>query len=308
MNKITYIILILILQFQIVLSQDKCECCTYNSIDNKDLFQEFFSPDSIRVHGIQEAIIYTTEKYDNIANNYLQTKFTFNKQGFVVYRKWYNRGGKPHSLYKYNRNENNQITKITFSYLDSNEVISDFMPPEITDYYYGANNQLIKIKERDYLGNIKDDSISHYTLFEYDKNDKISRVLRHNYWEGSKDSKHSYFDERISFLTDFYSKSETYNDNKLWLKTETKYNEFGRKIFEEDFNVMLNSLAFTSNYLYDDNHKLILYKVQSGNGAGTECEDGGNFQETYSYNALGLLEKILHQYDNVNCVMKIEYK
>ncbi len=307
MDKILCSLVILAIQFNFVMSQEKCECCTYNSLDIHEKFQEFFSPDSIRLYKINEAVIHTTEKFSDTVNNYLEAKFDFNKQGFVISRKWYNRGGKPHSIYTYDRNEKNQIIKISFSYLDSNEMISDFMPPEITDYYYDVKGRLIKIKERNYKGQIDEDSLSDFEVHEYDNSGRLSRVLRHYYWPGNVDSKHTNYDERISYDADQNLESLTYNDNKPWLKCRIKNDDFGKKILEEYFNVNSNSLSSVVQYEYDIHKRPISIKTQSGEGSFTECNDGGDFQETYSYNNIGLLFKIFHQFDNVSCTMNIEF-
>ncbi len=250
MNKTIFLILGLFVFFiKVNYSQEKCVCCTYNSIDNYDLFEEFFNPDKIVENGITNSTVFTTEKFGDTINNYLQAKFTFNEKGYVTDRKWYNRGGKAHSIYEYKRNQLNQITKITFTYLDSNEVKSDFMKPEVKDYYYDSNNKLIKIKERDYNGKIQEDSISHYTKYEY-KNGKKSRILRHYYWDGSVNAEHNYYDRNISYKSKFESYSEMLLDNELWLKIKENYNENGKVIFEETYNVKAESEADTEEYEY----------------------------------------------------------
>ena len=81
MNITIFLVLTTILfPFKASYSQDKCACCTYNSIDDIALFDEFFSPETINKNGITYAIVYTTEQFGDTIHNYLQAKFTFNKK------------------------------------------------------------------------------------------------------------------------------------------------------------------------------------------------------------------------------------
>jgi hypothetical protein len=302
-------ILIVIIFHEILFSQEKCECCTYNSIDKVELYADFFAPNLISSANIRQATIYTTEKINDTKKRYLQTKFEFNKQGYVIKRKWYIMGGKPQSMYSYDRNEKNEITTVTFSYLDRNEKKIDFMSPEVTDYHYSNNGKLIKTKQRGNNGEVLADSMTNYESFKYDVNGKMIKNIRHLYWEGFESgSKHVYNKTHLEYVNEYERSSKIYIDDELFLTSTTKFNNQGNKTFQEDFNVKMNSLASSTIYNYDEKNNLSFIKVRSGEGAGTECEDGGNFQETYFYDERGLVKIIIHEFENVECKMEVEFK
>lgn len=308
MSKRVFLILGLVLFLtKVNFSQEKCECCTYNSIDNIDLFEDFFNPQRIVEKGISKAIISTTEKFDDTLNNYLQTEFTFNKKGYVISRKWFYHG-KPNHLYEYERNSINQITKVSFSYLDSTGVNSDLMPHEITDYTYDKAGRIVRTKERDSKGNILADSISNYVKYEYNQSGKVSRKVTHYFFNWYEDPEHDYYEENISYQNDLKSTSEIFNNNKLWLTKKSSYNSLDRVILNESFNVKLDALATITEFTYLESGEISSLKEKSGKGAGTECLDGGNFNEEYHYDKVGLLFEILHRYDEVECKLTIEYK
>jgi hypothetical protein len=305
-NYLTFTLILLIFFAKSIVGQEKCECCTYNSFDKRNLFESFFEPNIINLNNIDTAIILTKEKYNDTLNNYIQGKFIFNDKGYVDSKIEYF-GGNPNSISEYERDSLNNITKIIFTYLDSNENKSNSMSPKVRDLKYNKDNRLIKIKERDYDGNLNEDSISNYTLYEYQDSRKV-KILHHFYWKGNDTVVHNYNKELITYIDANESESKVYIDNILFLTITRHYDSFGKVIDEEVFNERLNSLAISEKYTYSNSGKILTYNVTSGDGAGTECPDGDNYNENYIYEQQGLISEIIHEFEGVQCIMTVEYK
>lgn len=287
-------------------AQDECACCTYESIDNKENFEKLYAPKMITSTKIKSAEVYSTQIVNSDSIKYLQAKFDFNSNGYVIERKWYNRGGKPHSTYIYERNNNHLITKVTFHYLDSLGNIADPAFPDIIDLEYDSNGHVIKLKARDYKGRILPDEKSHFSTFQYDQKGRVKTEFRQSYFEGG--------DTYIYETTFLYNPKSQLNtlltkyNGKPWFKSEVSLDKSDRPIQIIATSLPRNILAWKKTFKYDQSGKLIIYNIESGPGSIDECPEQGKFEETYLYTDSGLVSQIDHSYGETICRMVITYR
>lgn len=309
MNNIKSLIIIVIITLSIQLNSQEniCDCCSYASLQYRSNYEELFNPSTIVSKGINEVMIYTTPKKPsdlNASTKYREIKFKFNRKGQVISKTRYNRQGKPHSVYDLKRNKAGKIYQRTFNYIDSLEQKSSF-GQEIIDFKYDSKNRLIKIKERDYKGQILADSLSMYTTLDYDDMDRVIRRKSHRYWSHSNES----FSSITTFNFSNDSLSSTYQttwNGKLSLSGEKRYNSNWKEIVDKSYNDNSKDIAFEKYFEYDDSNRIISYRSVAGAGSGSECPDGGSFIDKYEYKD-GLPIKILHSYKDNTCEMTFEY-
>ncbi|MEP2935764.1 MAG: hypothetical protein ABJM06_14875 [Gilvibacter sp.] len=313
MNKIKKLILILVLVIvpHNLISQDNiCDCCSYYSLKYQQNYEEIFNPSSIKSSGIKQVMVYTNPKTSSDSSEttkYREIKFEFDRNGFVISKTWYNRKGKPHSTYDFKRNKAGKIYQQTFNYIDSLEQKSSPFGQEITDFSYDNKNRLVKIKERSSSGEILADNKSTYSIIKYDDKNRIVRRERYIYW--------SYDDKTQLSITDFTFSDESFSATykSIWdggqtISGEKKYNQNWQQTMGKSFNDALKSIAFEEYYEYDSNNKLIKYQTISGQGAGSECPDGGSYIDNYEYDSNGFLTKINHTFNENVCEMTFEYR
>ncbi len=289
---------------------DVCECCAYNSLKSKNDFSSILPSDLIKEAKVQTVTVYT-ESLDVSSKatiKYREMKFQIDNHGQVISKTEYNRKGKPHSIYEFERNTKGQTIKQTFTYLDSLEQKSTgFSAPEVIDYAYDTHNRLVKSKERDFKGNSVIDEKSNYSKFQYDTKGRLVEETRQYYYEGSGLETAIYKTAFTYFGDKFAGESRTYENKKLFLTTKVTYNKSWKPIKEEGYNNLMNRPASTTNYKYDLMGRLVYYDTKAGSGSGSECPDGGTFTETYEYDDKGLLLRITHSFRDNKCVMTFEY-
>ena len=289
---------------------DVCECCAYNSLKFKNDFTGVFPPDLIQKAKVQTVTVYT-ESFDVSSKaiaKYREMKFKIDNHGQVTSKTEYNRKGKPHSIYEFERNAKGQAIKQTFTYLDSLEQKSTgFSAPEVIDYTYDTQNRLVKSQERHFKANSVVDEKSNYSRFQYDTKGRLIEETRQYYYEGSGLETAVYKTTFTYFGDKLAGESKTYENKKLFLTTKFTYNKSWRPIKEEEYNNLMNRPAATTNYKYDLMGRLVYYETRAGGGSGSECPDGGTFTETYEYDDKGLLSRITHSFGKNTCVMTFEY-
>jgi hypothetical protein len=141
--------------------KEVCACASYSSLQYEINYENIFPHDTIRKEKITQVIIYTTGNSSEnpstpLFTKYIESKFHFDKNGYVSCRIQY-RAGRPNEIYEFERNEAGQVTKQTFTYLDSLGQKYLGFPPQITDYSYDNNNNLVLEKQRDVKGQIVDE-------------------------------------------------------------------------------------------------------------------------------------------------------
>lgn len=311
MNRIKSLFLIMIFVFvknELIAQDNICDCCSYSSLQYQQDYDEIFIPSIIVSEGIKEVMVYTKPmtSTDSIQlNKYPEIKFKFNKDGLVISKMYYNRIGKPHSVYELKRNRYGEISQQIFNYVDSLEQKNTFFGEEIIDFKYDTRKRLLKIKERDSKGKIVDDNKSMFTKFTYDNKNRIKKVENHrNYEDQSSVSVTNY-----AFIEDsLYSTFETYRKGKLSASGEKKYNKNWKEIYWRIYNEDLKSMAFELYFEYDNNDRLIKFQSISGTGSSDECPENNTFIDTYKYDNKGFITSINHTFNENTCEMTFQYR
>lgn len=316
MTKIFFSTLFLLFAITSVGQYTICDCCSSSLTYKNDKEDSLFNPDFIRQYGIHELTIRTTSKkmvikgkdttFNVVDKEYNEYIFKFNNAGYIDKKIWFNRLGQFHSMYEYTRDANNRVTKIVFHYLDSlGNIPKDYDLPETTDYTY-TNGLLTKTKKRDFDQKIQPDEKSIYQQYEYDSRSRVKKVHSYSYYDNG--SKPFIFTSFIKYNdTTNISISKTYDNKKLFTTKKINLDKSGR-IISSYFYDKVNKLLQQEKYFYNDYGQLIKASTKSFPGMGTECPDGGNFTNMYSYNKFGLLDSIRHQYKTTECTMRFIYK
>ena len=328
MKPIQHILYISLLLFGINLfaqdNQNMCECCSYGSLQYVEDYETVFPKKLIASKKIKEVIIYTTGhnriKKDDLKNantiviqkpltsEYKELKFKFNDDGLVISRTEYILG-RPHMKYDFERNNPGLIVKETAYYIDSTEQISTYeLGKDIKDYKYDAKGRLIQKKERDYNGTIVPDAQASFMQFEYDVKNRMVKRIRQIYidFEGSTTHRNI---TTYRFDNMNYSASYKMNDDgELFATGKMTYTKDWKILSDKSYNNKLKKNSFDIEYEYMEDGRISLFKITAGEGAGSECPDGGSYTDEYIYNDEGLLDGILHHYNNYTCEMRFVYK
>ncbi len=311
------------IQVALTFSQSNfCDCCTYHSLQYKqNEYEEIFPPEIIKKNLLKELLVTVSPKKEDtslqkvqssvvkfkVSLTYPEIKFIFNNQGYVTSVFWYNRMGKPHSLYKFERNASGKIIKETFYYLDSLERPIRNFGEEIKILIYDKSN-LVKIKK---LENGKElpDTKSEYVQYAYDLNNRIINETVHLYFEGSGESYNSI---TTKFSTDSLisnGKIEHRSGEKRSLAysylLKTVYDKNWKPLEEKWFDAKTGKLHEYFLYKYDQAGKLISYTV---NAKGGECPETNGYVDLYTYASSGLIEMIKHSFDGKTCKLTFTYK
>jgi hypothetical protein len=291
---------------------DNCACCAYSSLKFKNDYDGIFAPSIIEKNKLRTLIIYTQVIDDSLhrrLDKYREMKFQFSDNGKVVSRTEYNRNGKPHSIYEFERDRAGKIVKESFYYLDSLErkvTHGSFSVADITDFSYDSKGQLVKSKKRDLKGNVITDNQTNFSKYEYDdKGRKVKETTQYYYGENGPETSiyitsYSYNNER------FESSSQTFENKRLFLKAKATYNNTWKVLTENQFDDQ-NIMVSQTRHFYDNLGRPTMLETKAGNLA-TECPDGGTYSDTYEYDGSGLLKRIAHRYDNYTCLMTFEYE
>ncbi len=297
--------LLLLISFHLNAQENVCSCCSYASLQYQQDYEKIFNPSLIKYKGIKEVMVYNKVNDSIGSNKYREIKFRFNRNGLVKSKTWYNRMGKPHSIYDLKRNRHGKIYQQIFNYLDNLEQKSTFFGQEIIDFKYDSKQRLIKVKERNYKEEVIDDNKTKYTIFEYDDRDRIIKRENHrNYQNESSISTTTYTFSDSSYSCTY----ETMRNGVLGLSGNTKYNKNWQLILDKNYNERTQNAAFEEHYEYDQLNRLIRYESIAGDGAGSECPDGGNFVDIYKYDKDGLLVGIIHKFRKNICKMTFDYQ
>lgn len=295
-------------------AQDRlCSCCTYETLSFSEDFEKWFPPSEIVKNKIKSVTIYTTSRLSQPGNDtsfkiinpeYREMILKFNDKGYLFERIYFNRLGKFHSINEFERDKDNRILTKTFFYLDDSTGVKDetFLPEKWIYSYH--NGLLTKLKQLgDKFVDIEDNK-TEYTSFKYDTQSRLIQTIHSTYYDGHP---------RYIF------KSKTRYDAKKNTKT-TITTHRGRIISKEFSNCdSKQDPTFTSiqdgknkkigSRLYEYNSNGLLISIENKNsGTFTECPDGGNLIERYSYSDSNLLIRIDHYYKLTLCSLRFKFE
>lgn len=288
-----------------------CDCCTYESLFWTDNFEKWFPAESIKKNNFHELTIYVTSKQTAKAKNdssiktidteYRQMIFKFDNNGFVSERIFFTGFGQYNSTNEFIRNGKNKIVAKTFFYLDSTGTKMENFIPQKWIYDYDNNGNLIRLKELgDKFIELPDSQSNHFT-YRYDEFGRVIQSVSYTYYKWT---------DPYSIVTNtIYSKKlgksiSTYEGN-LTYSEKTTYNAGQNPI--KIVKYYEGKKIGTRTYVYDSEKHLIKLKTTSVKGH-TECLDGGNLIEVYSYNNSNLLTAIKHSYRNTVCNLRFDFK
>lgn len=307
-----YVFTIITLITSKVLGQEEfCECSLHSTLKYKSEYKDFIPNNILTTNKIKEVVIYAeyqknTAKDQGLESNthYIRAKLKFNDQGNLISRIEYS-SGKPSYLYEYKRNQEGLIVQEVYSYLNNNSRKSDFFPGDIKDYYYD-NNNLIKIKRRNYLDEIIPDEKSDYEKFTYNSSDQLTKEISHTYFTANSSS--------------IYLKEYELSENNLATTYTTKFNNeifgTGKKTYDEKGKLIRETFQGTgespsdivSIFEYNANNNIIkMQRISKGNNF-DECPEDGNFINAYEYDSNGYIKTIIHTYQDVECKLVFEFR
>ena len=311
-------ILFIVLSYSIVTvgQYNICECCSASMRFPNPKDDSLFNSKFIRQNNIHELTIHVTSNKMNIKGKdttltvvdkeYNELIIKFNNSGYITRKIQFGNLGLFQSDYEYTRDANNRISKTVFHYLDSLGGISKELDmPETTDYIY-INGLLTKTKERDFKQNIQPDEKSKFQRYEYDSKRRVVKEINF-YYLGDEAGSSSY--SSIIKYNDATNTSvnKTYQNNQLFTIKKTNFDKLGRVVSSNLYDSD-NKLIQQEWYYYNSYGQLIKASTKSFEGIFSECPDAGTFTNIYSYNKLGLLESIRHQYNTTECKLRFTYK
>jgi hypothetical protein len=291
-----------------------CDCCSASLYYKSEFEDSLFNPLLIKNNRINELTIFTTSQkmiktgkdtsYSIVDKEYKELIYRFNSQGLVEKKIVFNRLGQFHSVYDYSRDAFGRITKVVFHYLDSLGIPDEDFLVEMTDYFY-TGSYLSKTKKRDYKQNVLPDEKASYESYEYDKKGRVTKANYYTYYDWTK-PKNFY---RVTSYNDSLNRSvtKTFNNRKLSTTKNTFFNKLNNLTVSKFYDKS-NNLLEEGRYTYDSTNRIIKYIQKSYPGMGTECPDGGNFTNIYSYNSMSLLDTIQHRFKTTQCLLRLEYK
>ena len=291
-----------------------CDCCSASLYYKSEFEDSLFNPLVIKANKINELTIFTTSQkmiikgkdtsYSVVDKEYKELIYRFNAQGLMEKKIVFNRLGQFHSAYDYSRDAFGRITKVVFHYLDSLGIPVHDLLVETEDYFY-TGSYLSKTKKRDDKQNALPDEKASYESYEYDKKGRVNKANYYTYYDWTK-PKDFY---RITSYNDTLNRSvtKTFDNKKLFTTKKTIFNKSNNPSVSKFYD-RANKLLQEEYYAYDPANRIVKYIQKSYPGMGTECPDGGNFANIYSYNSMGLLETIRHTFKTSQCLLRFEYK
>jgi len=320
MTRMTYKKLaVLVLQFIILViksQSDFCECCSYPSLQFKYTeYQTIFPPEIIRKNKFKELMVYSSGRRrddtvksnkikisKNLIEEHREIKFYFNEKGYVSYMTHYNRQGKPHSTYKFDRDSSGKLIKLTFAYIDSLEKLISDMGLRTTVYTY-SNNKLIKEKELGMYGEDLPDERSKFIRYKYTKEGRLVEEFAYSYYDEKYKAKYV---ASIEYSNNGSNVTKTItNNNKAWMTEYENYS--GNKITEsKSIDTKTKKIIRYALWKYDGDDFLKYYWVKVGSAG--ECPENNGYIDYYFYNDQKLIDRITHNFNDYTCEMTFHYK
>jgi hypothetical protein len=290
-----------------------CVCCTYSSLEYEEDFERIFNPLVIKSNEIKELTVYTTSMqttgkpgdtaFNIVDKEYKEMMFTFDTAGNVVAKIFFNRLGQFHSVHDFTRDRNNRVLTKTYHGLDSTgkKREEDFFVKKWIYKY--SNGKLRQIKKLDDKLTEQPDNTSTYEMFEYDSKGRTVKETTQRYYSGSAPSiNHTavkYDDNKHT------SSAITKRKSKPVFASEIQYNTGNKPLHVKFYNGISKKPEGEHIFVYKENGQLLKFKSL---GMGSECPEGGNLTDEYTYSALNLISNIRHQYKNIICDLRFVYR
>jgi len=314
MTKIFYSVLFLILTNSAWGQYTICDCCTYSSLRYEENLDKIFNPEIIKKNNIRELTIYNTSKqassnikdtvFKIVDNEYREMKFTFNENGYVGSQIFFNRLGQFHSIHEFTRDNNNKILTKTFHYLDSSGKKDEVFSVRKWVYKYSGSN-LYQIKELGEKLIEQPDNKSNYQLYEYDLKGRTIKETRQSYYDFTEPS---FYQTIVKYNdTTHTSIAITKDKRKLFSTVKTQYTETQKPLTIKFFDGRNNKLLEQQIFTYASSGQLAKFETKNS-GMGTECPDGGNITDEYTFTALNLISNIKHHYKKTICELRFVYR
>lgn len=286
-----------------------CECCAYHSLRHIREYEQLFPPASIRAAGTKALIFYTRvravgdQTADSRPATYREIEFRFDAQGYVAEIIQYGNGGVAFGKNKLVRDvATHNIQMTTLLFLDPFGNAMTAFPSSTTDYFYDEKNLLTKTKVRGLKGEILPDSLASYQQFEYDILRRVIRSRDYSWYPTAESLDNG--TETVFNDTNFTSRSRLSTGPDLLMTSETSYNTDWQPVRQVDTDPATGEPIAEQNWKYDDNGRLVRYTIRSFSG-GSECPDGGTFEETHTYTPEGILQKVEHVFDGHLCEIMV---
>jgi hypothetical protein len=171
--------------------------------------------------------------------------------------------------------------------------------------YFYSDNHLTQIKKLDDKFIEQPDNKSDYIAYAYDSLGRVIVETRQLYYDWTESS---YYQTKTKYNDASSTSIATTRDKKkLFSIVKTNYTTNQKPANQKFYDGRNNKLLEDEIFTYNPEGQLIKYQVKNS-GMGTECPDGGNFQNTITYSTLKLIDKIRHQYKNTVCELRFTYK
>jgi hypothetical protein len=314
MTKIFYSVLFLIFTNSAWGQYTICDCCTYSSLQYEENLENIFNPEIIKKNKIKELTIFTTSKqasnnpkdtvFKIVDKEYREMKLTFNANGYVESKVFFNRLGQFHSIHEFIRDNNNKILTKTFHYLDSLGKKDETFLVQKWVYKYSGGN-LYQIKELGEKLIEQPDNKSSYQMFEYDSKGRISKQTRQSYYDFTEPS---LYQTIVKYNDTTHSSTAITKDKKkLFSTVKTQYTAIQKPLSVKFFDGRNNKLLELKVFTYTSSGQLAKFETKNS-GMGTECPDGGNLTDDYTYTTLNLISNIKHRYKKTICELRFVYR
>jgi hypothetical protein len=312
LNKLLFLFIFFILPDLGYSQVTLCDCCVYESLFWTENFEQWFPPENIKKSNIHELTVYITSKriskskqdtiYQSTDTEYREMILKFNENGYVIERIIFSQFGQFSYTNVFERDNDNQITTNNFYYLDSAGVRDENFLRSKWIYLYDQG-KLVKMKELGPQFVEMPDSQSIYFSYKYDSSNRLIEQTHHVCYD---------WVAPYSIRTTI----EYQKENKLSV-TNTTYEGQTSLTEKTIYNVTRSPLMITKfdngkktgtrKYAYDNKGRLVKLTITSISGY-TECPDGGNLTERYTYTDLNILNSIIYKYKKAICTMRLEFR
>jgi hypothetical protein len=290
--------------------------CAFKYIPSEiDDFTVFFPSQFIEKKDFQKAVLtaqiiksnYPTIPVDTLA------KFHFNKKGFVS-SKFLSSYNENLSAHYYIRNKKNKVIEYKNEDFDRIQLKRPNVDSALSIYKYSYPEKGVVVKKqraRDYLGNLKADSLGTWKTKKYDKKGRLieSNIIRYSLWANNKidtfDQSTRYeFDEKKHLGIAFHL-----SDQGLRSTDTIQYTDSWKISASENSHWSGGAALYGNYYTYNNKEQVSHFKRNSffNYESYAHCPDAGNYELYYEYDKLGLLQSIRYLFSDTEILIQVTY-